>query len=137
MLQVLAERGPDLGGSPWHLYRGLQYGSSVVGMPAAFMALCLWVRHARRPNPPPEWRLPVRERHRWVAVYILIPVVLVGVAVVQIHHNGWPLLYSTAALTLLSGTGINGAALALIFSSALIRRRLLILGARHLLPEGS
>jgi len=27
-------------------------------MPAAFMALCLWVRYASA-NPPPEWRLPV------------------------------------------------------------------------------
>ncbi|MGO9512644.1 MAG: DUF4184 family protein, partial [Steroidobacteraceae bacterium] len=135
MLPLLGERGPELAGSPWHLYRWLQHGSSVVGMAAVFMALWLWVRHARRPNPPPERRLPARERHRWVAVYILIPVLLVGAAVAQIHYNGWPRLYSTAALTLFAGIGINGTALALVFTSALIRRRLLILGARRPLPD--
>ncbi len=40
------------------------------------MAIWLWVGHVRRPNPPPERRLPARERHRWVAVYIMIPVLL-------------------------------------------------------------
>ncbi len=135
MLPVLGERGSELGGSSWHLYRWLQHGSSVVGMAAVFMALWLWTRHAKRPNPPPERRLPAPERHRWVAVYFLIPVPLVALAVAQIHHNGWPRLYSTAALTLIAGIGIHGAALGLVFTSALIRRRLLILGARRPLPD--
>lgn len=132
MLLAFGESGPEADGSPSRLYRWLQHGSSVFGLVVLFIALWLWVRHARRPNPPPERHLPARERHRWVAVYILIPVLLVGAAAAQIHHHGWPRLYSTAALMQLALTGINGAALALVFTSALIRRRLLILGTRHL-----
>jgi hypothetical protein len=99
------------------------------------MALWLWVHHAREPNPLPERRLSARERHLWVAVYILIPVLLVGAAVAQTHYNGWPRLYSTEAMTLFAVTGTNGAALALVFTSALIRRRLLVLDARRPLPD--
>jgi hypothetical protein len=124
MLPILGERGPELGDSAQHLYRWLQYGSTVIGAAAVFMALWLWVSHARRPNPPPERRLSARERHRWMALYILIPVLLVALA--PINLSGWPRLHSTAALTLLAVTGIHGAALGLVFTSALIRRRLLI-----------
>ena len=55
-------------------------------------------------------------------------------AAVQIHHKGWPSLYSTVALALFAVTGINGAILALVFTSALVRRRLLILDARRPSP---
>lgn len=129
MLPVLGEPGPELGGARWHLYRWLQHGSTVVGMAAVLTALYIWVRHAARPQPPPERRLQARERRRWVAVYVLIPVLQVLAAVVQIRHRGWPPLYSTAAMTAIAVTGINGAILGLAFTSALVRRRLLILGA--------
>ena len=135
LLPVLGEPGPEVGGSAWHLYRWVQHGSSVVGMAAVLLALGFWVRHSRRPNPPPERRLTARERHRWLAVCVLIPVLQVVAAVVQIHHKGWPRLYSTVALTLFAVTGINGAILALVFTSALVRRRLLILGARRPSPD--
>jgi hypothetical protein len=118
-----------------NLYSWIQHGSSAVGMAAVIMALWLWVHHARCPNPPPERTLPARERHRWLAVYMLVPVLLVGAAVAQVHHDGWPPLYSMAAMTLFAGTGFNGGALALVFTSALIRRRLLILGARRTLHD--
>ncbi len=135
MLPVLGDRGPEFAGSTWQLYRWLQHGSSVVGVAALFMTLWLWVRHAKLPNPPPERRLPARERHRWVAFYILIPVLQVGEAVAQTHHNGWPPLCSTAALTLFASNVISGAVLGLVFTSALIQRRLLIRGARRCLLD--
>jgi hypothetical protein len=135
LLWELGERDPELGGSPWQLYRWLQHGSTAAGMAAVIAALWLWVRHARLPHPLPARRLPARERLRWVAVYTLIPVMLVGVEVAQAHHNVWPRLYSTAAMTQFAVTGINGALLALVFTSALIRRRLLILDARRPLPD--
>ena len=131
ILPVLGEPGPEVGSSRWQLYRWFQLGSSVVGAAAVLMALCIWVRHAAPPNPPPERRLTARERHRWLAVYVLIPVLQVLAAVLQLHHKGWPRLYSTAALTLFAITGVNGAILALVFTSALVGRRLLILGARR------
>jgi hypothetical protein len=62
-----------------------------------------------------------------MALYILIPVVLIALA--PINQSGWRRLHLTAALTLFAVTGMHGAALGLVFTSALIRRRLLILGA--------
>jgi hypothetical protein len=62
-------------------------------------------------------------------------VLQVVAAVAQIHHRGWPRLYSTAALTVFAVTGINAAILALVFASALVRRRVLILDARRPLPD--
>jgi hypothetical protein len=126
-LGVLGETVPELGGHAWPLYRWLQHGSTVVGAAAVFIALWLWVRHAGRPNQPPQRRLSPRERHRWMALYILIPVMLAALA--PINQNDWRRLHSTEALMLLAVTGMRGAALGLAFTSALIRRRLLIFRA--------
>jgi hypothetical protein len=132
LLPVLGEPGPELVGSPRHLYHWMQHGSSVVGMAAVLAALWIWLRHARRPDPAPERRLTARERHRWVAFFVLIPVLQVVAVVLQIHHKGWPRLYSTPALMLFAITGLHSAVLALVFTSALVRRRVLILGARQI-----
>jgi hypothetical protein len=125
ILPMLEEGGSEPGGSTWLLYRWLQHGSTVLGAAAVFTALGLWVEHAKRPNPPPVRRLAARERHRWLALYILIPVLLVALA--PINHTGWRSLHLTEALTVLAVTGMRGAALGLVFASALIKRRLLIL----------
>jgi hypothetical protein len=113
------------------LYHWLQHGSTVVGMAAVFLTVCVWVRHAKGPTPAPERRLPAPERRRWVMVYIAIPVLLIGAAVAQTNHSGWPRLYSTAAITQFAVTGTHGALLTLLFVSALIRRRVLILDAHR------
>ncbi len=107
----------------------VQHGSSVLGMAAVLTAFWIWVRHARRPDPAPERRLTARERHGWLALYVLIPVLPVMAAVIQIP--GWPRLYSTPVLMPLAITGVYNAVLALVFASALVRRRVLVLGARH------
>jgi hypothetical protein len=127
VLPVLEESGPQLSGSTWPLYRWLQHGSTVIGAAAVCMALWLWIKHARRPNPPPDRCLSARERHRWIALYISIPVLAVALA--PINQSGWRRLHLTAALTLLAVTGLRAGALGLAFSSALIRRRLLVLRA--------
>lgn len=127
MLPVLGERGPELGGSAWHLYRWLQHGSSVVGLVAVMVALWLWCSHAVRPLPPPQRHLSARERGRWITLCVLIPVLPVGAAVAQVHEHGWPHLYSAPALTFFAITALRSAVLGLIFTSALIRRRLLLI----------
>jgi hypothetical protein len=127
LLPVQGEGGAELGGSTWLLYRWLQHGSTVLGAAAIFVALWLWVGHAKRPDPPPERRLAARERHRWTALYILIPVLLVALA--PINQNGWRRFHLTEALTVLAVAGMRGAALGLVFAGALVRRRLLILDA--------
>jgi Domain of unknown function (DUF4184) len=127
ILPMLEEGGSEPGGSTWLLYRWLQHGSTVLGAVAVCIALWLWVGHAKWPNAPPERRLAARERHRWMALYILIPVLLVALA--PINQNGWRRFHLTEALTVLAVTAMRGAALGLVFASALIRRRLLILDA--------
>jgi hypothetical protein len=131
MLPFLDDYGPELGNHPLHLYRWLQHTSSVVGLLVVLAATWIWVRHARPPIEPVVRKLSPRERHIWTAIYILIPVVLVGTAILRIHHNGWPRLYSQAALTLFAILGILTSALSLVLTSALIRRRLLALDARR------
>lgn len=124
---ILEEEGTEPAGSTWLLYRWLQHGSSVIGVAVVCIALWLWLAHARQPNPALERRLPARERHSWMALYILIPVLLVALA--PVNQNNWQRLHLTEALTVLAITGLRGAALGLVFSSALVRRRLLILEA--------
>jgi hypothetical protein len=128
------ERDPEHASS-WQLFRWLQHSSTLLGAAAVVAAICLWVRHAQRPNPPPQRRLTARERHRWVAMYALIPALLVGAAVIQTYRDGWPRLFSTAAMTGFAVTGTYDALLALVFTSALIRRRLLILDAYRAPPS--
>jgi hypothetical protein len=135
ILSGFGEHDTELAGSQWQLYRLLQHGSTLVGAAAVVIGLWLWVRHSSEPNPLPERRLSARERHLWVATYVLIPALLVGAAVAQTHYNGWPRLYSTEGMTLFAVTGTNGTALALVFTSALVRRRLLILDARRPVPD--
>jgi hypothetical protein len=123
ILPVLGEGASEPGGSTWPLYHWLQHGSTMIGAAVVFTALWLWVGHATRLNPPPERRLSARERHRWMALYILIPVLLVALA--PINQNGWRRFHLTEALTLLAVTGMRGAALGLVLTSSLVRRRLL------------
>jgi hypothetical protein len=132
---ALGEEGSELGGSTWLLYRWLQNGSTVLGAAVVCIALCLWVGHAKQPNATPERRLAARERHRWIALYILIPVLLVALA--PFNQNGWRRFHLTEALTVLAVTAMRGAALGLVFASALIRRRLLILDAGTATPASS
>ena len=131
MLPFLDDYGPELGNHPLRLYRWLQHTSSVVGLLIVIAAIWIWIRNARSPQPAPERRLSARERQFWTAVYLTIPILLVGAAVLRIHHNGWPRLYSQAALTLFAVLGIVTSALSLVVTSALIRRRLLVLDARR------
>jgi len=131
MLPFLDDYGPELGNHPLHLYRWLQHTSSVVGLLIVIAATWIWIRHAKSPSTPPPRKLGARERHVWTAVYVLIPAVLVGAAVLKIYHNGWPRLYSQAALTLFAILAILSSALSLVVTSALIRRRLLALDARR------
>jgi hypothetical protein len=96
--------------------------------------LCTLGSGNRRHGPGPGLILPIHlaREHTHGRLALLTFCLPVGLA-------AWALFQALIkpALTLLSGTGINGAALALVFTSALIRRRLLILGARRPLPDGS
>ncbi len=50
MLPVLTDYGPEMAGHPLHLYRWLQYGSSVLAWPIVLAALLVWLRHAPTPR---------------------------------------------------------------------------------------
>ena len=134
LLPVLDEPG-ELPGSQSRLYRWLQHGSSVVGLAAVLVALCIWARHANWPDVPPNRRLTAHERHLWTALFALIPLGQMVAAAAQIQHAGWPPLYSTPGLMSIAVTGTSSALLSLIFTSALVRRRVLVLSVRSSLPD--
>jgi hypothetical protein len=101
----------------------LQHASTVLGALAVLLALWLWVSRAKHPDPSPQRRLDPRERQRWLALYLLIPVLLV--ALTPINQVSWRRYHLMEALTVLAITGLRGAAYGLTFTSALIGRRLL------------
>jgi hypothetical protein len=52
MIPFLTDYGPEMAGHALHLYRWLQYGSSVLGLVVVGAALGLWVCHAAAPSTP-------------------------------------------------------------------------------------
>src|ERR1700689_4490233 len=71
MFPLLTDYGPEMAGHSLHLYRWLQYGSSLLGLALVAMALVLWLRHAPAPAKAPLRRIGARERALWLSAYVL------------------------------------------------------------------
>src|ERR1700688_3085548 len=71
MFPLLTDYGPEMAGHPLHLYRWLQYGSSLVGLAVVAGALALWLRHAPAPATSPPRRIGAYERMVWLSAYVL------------------------------------------------------------------
>jgi Domain of unknown function (DUF4184) len=73
MFPILDEFGPELDGHTLHLFRWLQYASSIAGLVAVIVALLVWMHHApsaaaaRMPR-----RLGSLERRIWSGGYIVV-----------------------------------------------------------------
>jgi hypothetical protein len=125
MFPLLTDYGPEMAGHPLHLYRWLQYGSSLVGLAVIAAALIVWLRHAPAPVEPPARRIERAERVAWLSAYLLPP--LLAMAWLAWHHpwaggklplaNGW-------ALGAVAIIGMRAAAASLLLVSVLIRARL-------------
>ena len=134
MLPFLDDYGPAIEGNPLRLYRWLQFASSVVGLAVVMVAAWKWRRGDRSVHSTavsgqvtgsfPE--LGARERHTWLAAYLLIPMTLLILGVVRDSWN------SIGRLVWRLGVrGLVGAIASLVLVSALVRLRL-ALSARRL-----
>ena len=131
MLPFLDDYGPGIEGHTLHLYRWLQHVSSIVGLIAVVVAAWRWSRGEIRPVPEgtqgrdvsltPE--LDARERHAWLAAYVLIPAVLLLSFLTPGLHEPRPGSSPGRLLTHLAFLGLGGAAISLLLVSALIRLR--------------
>jgi hypothetical protein len=126
MLPMLTDYGPEMAGHPLHLYRWLQYGSSVIGLAVVAAALIVWLRHAPAPREPPVRRIARPERLAWLGAYLLGPVLAAGSTVWHTLSIGqWP--FATAwGIGWIALLGMRGAAASLLLVSALIRARLAV-----------
>ena len=124
MFPLLTDYGPEMGGHSLHLYRWLQYGSSVVGLAVVAAALILWLRHAPAPIEPPIRRIARPERLAWLSAYILPPLLAVGWTVWHQTSIGQSPFASAWALGWVALVAMRGAAASLLLVSVVIRARL-------------
>ncbi|HEY4975272.1 MAG TPA: DUF4184 family protein, partial [Steroidobacteraceae bacterium] len=88
LIPFLTDYGPEMSGHPLHLYRWLQYGSSMVGLAVVAAALLLWLRHAPAPLEPPPRRLSRPERLAWLGAYLLPPLLVIAWFLVRAWPSG-------------------------------------------------
>lgn len=124
MFPMLDDYGPEVDGHALQLYRWLQYGSSVLGLAVVLAALGLWLRHASAPQGPLPRRLARRERHAWLAAYVLWPLLALGWVALRAWAAGHLPWTSGAALGRIAVAGMRGAALSLLLVSGALRVRL-------------
>ena len=124
MLPMLTDYGPEMSGHPLHLYRWLQYGSSVLGLVVVVVALMLWLRHAPSPAEPPPRRIGRRERMLWLGAYVLPPLLITAWGLTHPGPKGLLPLHNAMALGYVSVLAMRAAAVSLLLVSAAIRARL-------------
>jgi hypothetical protein len=124
MFPLLTDYGPDIDGHSLHLYRWLQYDSSIVGLAVVLAALLLWLRHAPTPIEPPVRRIARWERLAWLGACLLAPLLAIAWSIWHARPGGVSPLANGLALGYIAGMGMRGAAASLLVFSALIRARL-------------
>jgi hypothetical protein len=124
MFPLLTDFGPEMGGHSLHLWRWLQYGSSVFGLVVVGAALALWMRHAPAPAAPLVRHIERRERLLWMCAYLLPPLLIMAWSLVRQFRGGLSPLTNGMALGLVFIRGLRYAAGSLLLVSTLIRARL-------------
>jgi hypothetical protein len=124
MFPLLTDYGPEMGGHSLHLWRWLQYGSSVFGLVVVGAALVVWMRHAPAPAEPVVRRIEHRERLLWVCAYLLPPLLIMAWSFVRQTVGGQSPFTNGFALGLMFIRGMKYAAGSLLLVSTLIRARL-------------
>jgi hypothetical protein len=131
MFPVLDEFGPEIDGQSLHLWRWLQYGSSIFGLAVVMVALWLWLRHARAPSPRPQRRLGGPERVLWFGAYIALPLLTLIAMYLQIHGPGVAPRPLGAGFNIMAINGMRASVVSLVLVSLALRARLALPGATH------
>jgi hypothetical protein len=124
MFPLLTDYGPEMAGHALHLYRWLQYGSSLVGLALVAMALVLWLRHAPAPAVSPPRRIGRRERVVWLGAYLLPSLLIMAWGFTRPGPGGSSPFTHGAALGTILIRGLQYLAASLLLVSAAIRTRL-------------
>lgn len=124
MFPVLDNYGPEVHGHALQLYRWAQYGSSVVGLIAVMVALVIWLRHAPAPTPRPVRVLRDAERHFWMALYIILPLLAIVGEIWHIHAPSAPWLPLGWRLGSIATVGMRASVVSLLLVSLILRARL-------------
>jgi hypothetical protein len=124
MFPMLTDYGPEMAGHSLHLYRWLQYGSSLGGLAILAGALVLWLRHAPPPTERPSRPLGPTERSLWVCAYLVPPVAAVLWAIARPLPGTGSAFSSGVAFGWVAIAGMRGAIVSALLVSVLIRLRL-------------
>jgi hypothetical protein len=126
MIPFLTDYGPEMAGHALHLYRWLQYGSSLLGLAVVGAALGVWLRHAPAPARPPKRRIAGPERLAWLAAYLLPAILAMAWLLGRPWAPGQSPLESGDSLSFVAVVGMRSAAASLLLVSVLIRARLAV-----------
>jgi hypothetical protein len=123
MFPLLTDYGPEMAGHPLHLYRWLQYGSSLLGLALVAMALVLWLRHAPAPAKAPPRRIGAPERVLWLSAYVLPSLLIMAWEFTRPGPAGSSPFTNGATLGLVLIRGLQAVAASLLLVSVAIRAR--------------
>src|ERR1700686_4747850 len=124
MFPLLTDYGPEMAGHPLHLYRWLQYGSSLVGLAVVAGALILWLRHAPAPAEAPRRRIGLHERVVWLGAYVLPSLLIMAWGFTRPGGRGSSPFTNGEVLGAILIRGLQYLAASLLLVSAAIRARL-------------
>jgi hypothetical protein len=126
MFPLLTDFSAEMSGHSIHLYRLLQYVSSLVGLAVVAVALVLWLRHAPAPPEAPLRRIGPRERLAWQCAYLLPTLLIVAWLLWRPSPAGHSPLDNGTVLGWVAEVGMRCAVASLLLVSALIRARLAV-----------
>jgi hypothetical protein len=126
MFPILDELGPELDGHALHLFRWLQYASSIIGLVAIVVALLVWMYHApaattvRTPR-----RLGDLERRIWISGYVVVALAGIAAGAWRAHAH-MSALAAGIKVTAVAVSAMRASAISLVFGSLLLLLRLRI-----------
>jgi hypothetical protein len=124
MFPVLDDYGPEMDGHPVHIYRWLQYGSSVFGLVVVLVALLVWLRHAPLPDGQSPRQLLPMERTVWMGVYLLLPMIFIVTAGWQSWSSDATAFGASGVVRIVAVEGMRSFVACLLLVSVLLRTRL-------------
>jgi hypothetical protein len=128
MFPILDELGPELDGHTLHLFRWLQYASSIVGLVAVVVALLIWMHHAPAPG---AARAPRRlgglERRLWGSGYVLVALSGIAEGLWRVHAH-MSALAAGVRIGAVAISALRASAVSLVLVSLLLLLRLRIFG---------